>query len=162
APFNDLRGLVPAGNITTSVADLARFAMLQLRGGPAGGAQILSGRTLAEMHRVHWLEPDWQAGRGLGLRGPRLRGHTSRGPPWAGGARGGARRRGRRRRPADKTEVTASVNAEAGEAGQYGDRAFEWVGGAIAKLTQPAPPTADPAWARYVGRYRNAWGDVQI
>src|SRR5258705_8407946 len=67
-PFNDLRGLTAAGNMTTSVTDLARFAMLQLRGGVAGGAQILSGRTLAEMHRVHWLEPEWQAGRGLGLR----------------------------------------------------------------------------------------------
>ena len=67
APFNDLRGLTAAGNMTTSVVDLARFAMLQLRGGPAGGAQILSGRTLAEMHRVHWLEPEWQAGWGLGF-----------------------------------------------------------------------------------------------
>jgi D-alanyl-D-alanine carboxypeptidase len=37
APFNDLRGLTAAGNMTTSVADLARFAMLQLRGGAAGG-----------------------------------------------------------------------------------------------------------------------------
>lgn len=64
APFNDLRGLTAAGNMTTSVADLARFAMLQLRGAAAGGAQILSGRTLGEMHRVHWLEPEWQAGGG--------------------------------------------------------------------------------------------------
>jgi len=76
APFNDLRGLTAAGNMTTSVADLARFAMLQLRGGAAGGAQILSGRTLAEMHRVHWLEPDWQAGWGLGFRVLRVRRKT--------------------------------------------------------------------------------------
>ncbi len=36
------------------------------------------------------------------------------------------------------------------------------MGAAIASATKPAPPTADPAWQRYVGRYRNAWGDVQI
>ncbi len=158
APFNDLRGLVPAGNMTTSVADLARFAMLQLRGGPAGGAQILSGRTLAEMHRVHWLEPDWQAGWGLGFRVLRIGGKTYVGH---GGAVRGFRSE-LRICPADKTAVIAFVNADDGEAWQYVDRAFEWVGGAIAKLTQPAPPTADPVWARYVGRYRNAWGDVQI
>ena len=60
--------------MATSVTDLARFAILQLRGGAAGGAQILSGRTLAEMHRVHWLEPEWQAGWGLGFRILRVRG----------------------------------------------------------------------------------------
>ena len=63
--------------MTTSVADLARFAVLQrYRGGAAGGAQILSGRTLAEMHRAHWLEPEWQAGWGLGFRLLRVRDRT--------------------------------------------------------------------------------------
>ena len=158
APFNDLRGLTAAGNMTTSVADLARFAMLQLRGGAAGGAQILSGRTLGEMHRVHWLEPEWQAGWGLGFRVLRIRGKTFIGH--GGGVRGF--RSELRICPTDKVAVVVFVNADDGDVWQYVDKAFEWVGGAIANMTKPAPPTADPAWQRYVGRYRSAWGDVQI
>ena len=158
APFNDFRGLTAAGNMTTSVADLARFAMLQLRGGPAGGAQILSGRTLAEMHRVHWLEPDWQAGWGLGFRVLRVRDKTLVGH--GGSVRGF--RSNLQICPADKIAVVAFVNSDDADAWLYVDRALEWVGGAIAVAIRPAPPTADPAWQRYVGRYRNAWGDVQI
>ena len=158
APFNDLRGLTAAGNMTTSVADLARFAMLQLRGGAAGGAQILSGRTLAEMHRVHWLEPDWQAGWGLGFRVLRVRGKTLVGH--GGSVRGF--RSNLQICPADKIAVVAFVNSDDADAWLYADKALEWVGSAIAGVMKPAPPTADPAWQRYVGRYRNAWRDVQI
>jgi D-alanyl-D-alanine carboxypeptidase len=158
APFNDLRGLTAAGNMTTSVAELARFAMLQLRGGAAGGAQILSGRTLAEMHRVHWLEPDWQAGWGLGFRVLRVRGKTLVGH--GGSVRGF--RSNLQICPADKIAVVAFVNSDDADAWLYADKALEWVGSAIAGVMKPAPPTADPAWQRYVGRYRNAWRDVQI
>jgi CubicO group peptidase (beta-lactamase class C family) len=158
APFNDLRGLTAAGNMTTSVNDLARFAMLQLRGGVAGGAQILSGRTLAEMHRVHWLEPDWQGGWGLGFRLLRVRGKVLVGH--GGSVRGF--RSNLQICPADKVAIVALVNSDDADSWLYVDRALEWVGGAIAGVTKPAPPTADPAWQRYVGRYRNAWGDVQI
>jgi D-alanyl-D-alanine carboxypeptidase len=158
APFNDLRGLTAAGNMTTSVTDLARFAMLQLRGGVAGGAQALSGRTLAEMHRVHWLEPDWQGGWGLGFRVLRVRGKTLVGH--GGSVRGF--RSNLQICPADKVAIVAFVNSDDADSWLYVDRALEWVGGAIAGVTKPAPPTADPAWQRYAGRYRNAWGDVQI
>ena len=47
--------------------DLAKFAALQLRDKPAGGAQVLKGATLREMHRVHWLWPSWKGGWGLGF-----------------------------------------------------------------------------------------------
>jgi D-alanyl-D-alanine carboxypeptidase len=157
-PFSDLRGLTPAGNMTTSVTDLARFAMLQMRGGTAGGAQILSGRTLAEMQRVHWLEPEWQAGWGLGFRVFRFRGKTFFGH--GGGLRGF--RSELRICPSEKLAVIVFINADDGETWMYMDKAFEWVGGAIIGVTKSVPPTADPAWSRYVGRYRNAWGDVQI
>ena len=158
APFNDLRGLTAAGNMTTSVADLARFAMLQLRGGAAGGAQILSGRTLAEMRRVHWLEPDWQAGWGLGFRVLRVRRKTLVGH--GGSVRGF--RSNLQICPADKVAVVAFVNSDDADAWLYVDKALEWVGDAIAGVTKPPSPTADPAWQRYVGRYRSAWRDVQV
>jgi CubicO group peptidase (beta-lactamase class C family) len=158
APFNDLRGLTAAGNMTTSVIDLARFAMLQLRSGPAGGPQILAGRTLAEMHRVHWLEPEWQAGWGLGFRLLRVRGTTLVG-------HGGAVRGFRSNLqicPADKIAVVAFVNSDDADVWLFADKALELLGSAIAGVTKPAPRPADPAWQRYVGRYRNAWRDIQI
>src|SRR5262249_13489177 len=58
------RGLAPAAGMMSSVTDLSRYVALQFRAGPDGGNQVLSGATLAEMHRVHWLNPDWQSGQG--------------------------------------------------------------------------------------------------
>ena len=49
-----------------------------------------------------------------------------------------------------------------GETWAYVDQALEWVGSAIAGATKPTPPVADPDWQRYVGRYRNRWGDLQV
>jgi CubicO group peptidase (beta-lactamase class C family) len=157
-PITNLRGLTAAGNMATSVTDLARFAMLQLRGGAVGGAQVLAGRTLDEMHRVHWLEPEWQAGWGLGFRVLRLRGKTFVGH--GGGVRGF--RTELRICPADKIAVIVLINADDGETWPYMEKAFEWVGGAITSALKPALPTPDPAWQGYVGRYRNVWGDLQV
>ncbi len=54
------------------------------------------------------------------------------------------------------------MNSDDADAWLYVDKALEWVGDAIAGVTKPPSPTADPAWQRYVGRYRSAWRDVQI
>ena len=64
--------------------------------------------------------------------------------------------------PADKVAVIVLVNSDDADPWLYADKTLEWVGTAIAGANRPAPPVADPAWQRYVGRYRNAWGDVQI
>ena len=112
APHVDTRGISAAANMTTSVTDLARFAMLQLREGPMGGAQILRGSTLREMQRIHWLEPDWQAGWGLGFRIQRLSGKTSFGH---GGSLPGYRTQ-LRIWPAEKLAVIAMTNADDGDA----------------------------------------------
>ena len=159
APFTDTRGIAAAANMTTSARDLARFAMLQFRGGPAGGAQILCGSTLAEMHRVHWLEPTWQAGWGLGFRIVRIGDQTYTGH---GGAVRGYRTN-IRLRPADKLGVIVLTNADDGNPQQFVERAFAWLSPAVAKVVgrdEAAPP--DPAWRRYAGRYRSAWRDLQV
>ena len=159
APFTDTRGIAAAANMSTSVRDLARFAMLQFRGGPAGGAQILRGSTLAEMQRVHWLEPDWQAGWGLGFRVMRIRGKTFVGH--GGSVRG--YRTHVRLCVADKLAVIALTAADDGAPMAIVERAFEWIGPAVARaLGAPAPTAPDPAWRRYVGRYRSPWRDVHV
>ena len=159
APYVDTRAIAAAANMTTFVTDLARFAMLQLRDGPAGGAQILRGSTIREMQRVHWLEPDWQAGWGLGFRIMRAGGKTHFGH---GGSLPGYRTQ-LRIWPADKLAVIAMTNADDGAPDQLVDRAQQYVGPPIAKATALAEKHApDPTWQRYAGRYRNRWADVQV
>ena len=159
APFTDCAGITPAASMSTSVTDLARFAMLQFRDGPAGGAQVLSGSTLREMQRVHWLEPDWEAGWGLGFRILRARGKTFVG-------HGGALRGYRtlvQLCPSDRVGVIVLTNADDGNPQQFADKALQWVAPAILKAV-PAPPSTTPpaGWERYAGRYRSAWTDLQV
>lgn len=159
APHVDTRGISAAANMTTSVVDLARFAMLQLRDGPAGGSQILRGSTLREMQRIHWLEPDWQAGWGLGFRILRAGGKTSFGH---GGSLPGYRTQ-LRVWPAEKLAVIAMTNADDGDPMTLTDRTQQYVGPPIAKATAKDQRRApDPAWQRYAGRYRSRWGDAQV
>jgi CubicO group peptidase (beta-lactamase class C family) len=75
-PHSDTRGIAPAANMASCIEDLAKFAMLQFRHGPRRGKQILHGNSLREMQRVHWLNTDWSAGRGLGFYVWRLNGKT--------------------------------------------------------------------------------------
>lgn len=160
APYSDSDGIGPAANMTTCVSDLARFAMLQFRDGPAKGAQVLSGSSLREMQRIHWLEPEWQAGWGLGFRIERIEGKT-----WIG--HGGALRGYRSHLhccPADKIAFVVLTNSDDGNASMYTNKAAKWLVPALIKAAKPeeAHPDVDPAWAAYEGRYRNAWGDHQV
>lgn len=159
APHTDCAGITPAANMTTSVTDLARFAMLQFRDGPTGGAQIVKGSTLREMQRVHWLEPDWEAGWGLGFRIVRVKGKTYVGH--------GGSLRGYRTIvhlcPADRVGVIVLTNADDGTPLAFAEKAFQWVAPALVKAAAPAKPAAPPAgWERYAGRYRSAWADAQV
>jgi CubicO group peptidase (beta-lactamase class C family) len=159
APYTDGRGITPAANMTTCVSDLARFARLQFREGPAGGEQILQSSTLREMQRVHWLQPDWIAGWGLGFRIMRTAGQTYVGH---GGSLRGYRTQ-IQLRPADRIGVIVFTNADDGNPMLVVDKAFEWVAPAIrAAAPPPPPPGPPPGWERYAGRYRNAWNDLQV
>jgi CubicO group peptidase (beta-lactamase class C family) len=63
----DHNGYDAAAGLRSSVSDLAKWASLQFRTNPArrDGAQILAGKSLSEMHRVVFVEPDWRTGYGL-------------------------------------------------------------------------------------------------
>jgi D-alanyl-D-alanine carboxypeptidase len=160
SPFTDCQGLTPAANMSSTVEDLARFVMLQFRDGPAGGQQILPGSTLREMQRVHWLDLDWEAGWGLGFRIIRQGGKIYLGH--------GGRVRGYRTElhicPADKIGVIVLTNADDSNPYMYVEKAFQWSAPAILHAVTPEPKAAepDPAWQQYVGKYRNAWGDLQV
>ena len=155
----DYGGITPAASMTSTVRDLAKFAMLQFRDGPAGGHQVLRGSTLREMQRVHWLDPDWKQGWGLGFRVMRERDATWIGHGgWAPGYRAQMLLC-----PADRTGVIVLSNAHDCDPVRYCDRAFQWVLPAVARAApEPRPATPDPGWQRYVGRYRDAWSDTQV
>ena len=157
SPYSNVRGVSAAAGLTTSVVDLARFAMLQLR---ADGAPVLRGTTLREMQRVHWLDPDWLMGWGLGFQILRIQSRTLVG-------HGGVLRGYRsdfRFSLADKVAMVAMVNSDDGEPRLFIEKAFEWLAPALVRAAAPPPPPVvpDPSWQRYVGRYRNAWGDSQV
>lgn len=158
SPLTDTKGLTPAANMTTSVEDLARFAMLQFRDGPAGGAQILRGSTLREMQRVHWLEPNWEAGWGLGFRILRKDGKTYVGH---GGAVLGYRTQ-LLFCPADKIAAMVLTNSDDGNPLLYAEKAFQWVAPAILEASAPEAQAAPADWQQYMGKYRSAWGDSQV
>lgn len=160
SPFTDSRGISPAANMATTVEDLARFAMLQFRSGPAGGSQILRGSSLREMQRIHWLQPNWQAGWGIGFRIERRGGKTYFGH---GGAVKGYRTN-LSISPAEKVAVVVFTNADDGLPAEYSVKAMDWVAPFIARAAQPAPAAkVEPAsLEKYVGRYRTVWGDTQL
>ena len=157
-PFLNAAYMVPAANLASTVLDLAKYESLQFRTGGAGGAQILKGSTLAEMQRVHWLQPDWKEGWGLGWAIARRDDKTRIGH---GGAVPGHRTQ-ISMLPAEKFGVVVLTNAEDGRPGTYVNHAYAIVALAIAKATASAPvtPKTDPAWQKYVGLY--TWEDDEL
>jgi D-alanyl-D-alanine carboxypeptidase len=151
--------LAPAAGMASNVRDLSKFIALQFRSGPAGGTQILSGASLREMQRVHWLNPDWQGGQGIGFAVRRagertLVGHNG----WLPGMRSQITFDAR-----DKVGVIVLSNADDGNPGAYVDQAFTVVVPALARRTAVVPAAPPPAsWAMYEGLYRNPWGDTQV
>ncbi|MCX6648358.1 MAG: serine hydrolase [Candidatus Bathyarchaeota archaeon] len=155
SPYTDCKGITPAANMTTTAEDLAKFAMLQFRDGPEGGKQILRGSTLREMHRPHWLQPDWREGFGVGFKLSRIGGKTFVGH---GGAVQGFRTH-IRTSPDDKVGVVVLTNSDDGQPISYAEKALQW-------LTYPLTmgktgAEAENPYAVYEGRFRDAWSDMQ-
>jgi D-alanyl-D-alanine carboxypeptidase len=159
-PFMDSKGITPAANLSSTVEDLARFVSLQMRDGKVGGTHILKSSTLREMHRVHWLEPDWKSGQGLGFQIERDGERTLVGH---GGSLAGYRTQITINLE-EKVGVIVLTNADDGNPAFYVKQAFNWVAPAIKKATARPPKMAepDPEWSRYIGKYRNPWGDSQV
>lgn len=156
-PFTDCQGITAAGNIASTAADLARFAIFHLGDGTANGRAFMRASTLREMQRIHWLEPGWQAGWGLGFRIERKGNKTLVGH---GGALLGYRTQ-LQLCPADNTAVIVLTNADDGDPAVWVDKLFQWVVPAV--LDTAVPPTSpSPNWTNYVGKYRDLWGDTQI
>lgn len=153
--YYDMNGLAAAGNVVSSVEDLAAFARLQFRDGAAGGAQILAGPTLREMQRAQFVYPSFEGGRGLGFAISRSDGVTF----VAHGGWIGGNRTYFLLAPTQKIAVIVAANADDADPTAIARRAYDVVAPAIAAATAtPEPPhVADPSWQRYVGTYTDPW-----
>jgi len=150
--------MAPAAGMASSVKDLAKYVAMQFRAGPAGGGQVVSGATLFEMHRVHWLNPDWQSGQGIGFSvrhvGDRtLVGHAGILP-------------GMRTQltfdPKDKIGVIVLTNADDGNPALYLEQVFRVVAPVLGRRGGTAPGAPASAWSKYEGLYRSPWGDTRV
>lgn len=156
-PFTDSKGLTPAANMSSTVEDLAKWASFQFNGKAADGTQLLKPATLREMHRVHWLQPDWESGWGLGWavrkKGERtIVGHGG----WVAGYRTEISFC-----PAEKTAFIIMFNADDAAPAEYIYKAFELIAPALVdafriekEIVEPVP---DSLWHIYVGKYRDPW-----
>jgi D-alanyl-D-alanine carboxypeptidase len=159
-PFVDIAGVRPAGNLASSVEDLAKFISLQFRERPAGGPQVLKGSTLREMQRIQWLRPDWRSGWGLGFSIRRVGEQVRVGH---GGSLPGHRTQ-IEFSPPDKLGVIVLTNAADGDPLRYVDQAFTILTPAVQRATAPSKQAAqpDPAWEKYLGTYTWKHSDVQV
>lgn len=154
ADFLDSKGITPAANLSSNVPDLAKFISLQFtESNDIGGKQILKANTLREMHRVHWLQPSWTSGWGLGFSvrkyGNRtLVGHAG----WVGGYRSQLYFDTK-----DKIGVIVFSNGEDGSPTDFALQLFDTVVPAILKAAAPPAEVVafDPAWIKYTGRYED-------
>ena len=78
APYAHLNGISAAGQLHSTVGDLAKWVSFQFQtdGGDRRGAQVLKGSTLVEIQQLQYVEPDWSAGQCLGWRATRIGDHV--------------------------------------------------------------------------------------
>jgi len=159
-PFVDARGMAAATGVTSNVEDMAKFVSAQFRGGPRGGAQVVSAGSWREMHRVRSVEEDWNSGTGLGFDISRINGRT-----WVGHGGG---------YPGNTTETLIQLDDKVGvivltntndsNPMDIARQLISSVGQAVARASalKPAIVAWDPKWARFAGLYRGRNGDSQV
>lgn len=150
-PLFRAEGIAPAAGFASSVVDLGRFASWQFRLLESDAAEVLAPATLRKMHRVHWVDPDWDVHWGLGFGVSRSDGATYVGH---GGSCPGYRS-SLSLRPDRKVAAAFAANASGVDAALFTRTAHRIVGPALqAAGDTAAAPEATPAeLERFSGRY---------
>jgi len=150
-PFYLVNGIAPAAGFASTSEDLARFASWQFRLLEKGGWEVLAANTLKEMHRVHWLDPDWRTTRGLGFSVSRRDNKTYVGH---GGNCPGYKTQ-LSLYPKDKIAVVVMSNAHDVNPSSYVYEIFDLVAPAIldAVKNPGKAKKPDPDLEKFVGRY---------
>jgi CubicO group peptidase (beta-lactamase class C family) len=153
-PFYRVNGIAPAAGFASTVEDLARFASWQFRLLEKGGTEVLSANTLKEMHRVHWVDPDWKTTWGLGFSITRWEDKTYVGH---GGYCPGYRTLVITY-PEGKLAIIVMTNTVDVSPRSYAEKIFRLLGPEITKVVKspgevkPHPPELE----KFVGRYQSS------
>jgi len=156
-PLFQANGIAPAAGFSSTVEDLARFASWQFRLFEGGAEEVLHANTLREMHRVHWVDPDWKTHRGLGFATWRFKDKTFVGH---GGHCPGYRTQ-LMLQTKEKIATIFMANASGLNARMYSQRAYEIVAPAIAEALESPDAAKQPnsTLIKYTGTYSNEpWG----
>jgi len=156
-PFFKAQGIAPAAGYASTVEDLARFASWQFRVLGSGREEVLKANTLREMHRVHWVDPDFETLWGLGFAVWRDNNKTFVGH---GGSCPGYRTQ-LLLMPEERVATVFMSNAQNLNARLWAQRLYDIVAPAVkAAAKEPGKGKAlDPDMRRYVGAYSLApWG----
>ena len=151
-PFFLMNGFEASANFASSVNDLVKYSRFHLS---KGQTPILSGHTLRDMHRIHWLnDKKWDGGYGLGISSFKVKewvisGHGGGYPGYLTGFTVCREH---------NTGIILLTNALGSNPFQYVEQGYKQVLPAIIKATEKAKPEADPAWENYVGVYVHDWG----
>jgi CubicO group peptidase (beta-lactamase class C family) len=155
-PFFETKGIAPAAGYASTALDLARFASWQLRLLRKGGSEVLAANTLREMHRVHFMDPDWETTWGLGFQVWRNDNRTFVGH---GGSCPGYQTQ-LLLKPDEKVATIAMANAIDVNASGLALRAFDLLAPALKAAAADSGPAkaADPALEPYLGTYASSFG----
>ncbi len=160
-PFVDARAFDPATGVSSTVPDMLRFLKWQMRVRDRESEEVLSSNTLLEMQRVHWLQPSWESGWGLGFS---VRHTEDRDLIGHGGSYPGYRTQ-TLLSPEEKVGVSVFTNGGDGNPGRFVEKAFEWVAPHLTEEEaddEEATTAFEPEWEIYLGTYRSRWGDTSV
>lgn len=156
APFVETGGFSASASFASSINDLVKYAGFHLSEGRSG--EGLSSYSLHDMHRPHWLHDDWQSGYGLGSGILRLHDVTVAGH--SGGYKGYLTAFTVCRE--HNIGVIVLTNSVSSDPFQYVRHIYKWLLPEVLKATAKDKPEADPAWRRYLGVYKNDWGESVV
>ncbi len=160
SPFFQARGIAPAAGFSSTVEDLARLASWQFRLLENGGTEVLDVNTLREMHRVHWVDPDFDTMWGLGFavserNGDRTVGHGGSCPGF---------RTTLQLIPAKKLAGVVMISAQGTSPDDMWSKMAAIFGPALESIrNDPGGGSERPAaLAEYEGLYESSWGETAI
>jgi CubicO group peptidase (beta-lactamase class C family) len=154
--FFTTNGIAPAAGYASTADDLARFASWQFRLLARGGRDVLAANTLAEMQRVHWVDPGFEVTWGLGFRVWRTDEKTFVGHD---GSCPGFRTQ-LLLRPDEQVAVAFLANAQGVNVQQWSERVYQIVAPRVKEaIKEPGKGSKpDPSLDPYVGTYESPGG----
>lgn len=161
-PIFQAEAIAPAAGFFSTVEDLARFASWQFKTLAGKESNVLNSNTLKEMHRVHWVDPDWSISTGLGFAVMRennltLVGHGGSCPGYTTQLL---------LEPRSKIAVIFLTNASGVSTAGYAKKIIEIMEPAVRKAEKKSekPTESKIALDEFVGTYNAQpwWGEVAV